>query len=118
MGALARLHGNALKVQEERRVSEKAENQRKAEKAMALAQQQELDFRSAYSNASSVVRAKHGDGRRGNLNRSLQGRQPAKDYGIRNEPEGFGSKLVKGVGWGITKVFNKVFPVPAGYEYR
>ena len=114
---VSQMHENAYQVQENNRLAVEAENQRKAEKAMALAQQQELDFRSAYSNAASVVSKTHGVGRRGNLNRSLQSRQPAQDYGVRNEPEGIGKKLVKGVGRGMTKVFNKVFPMTPGFEY-
>jgi hypothetical protein len=97
MGALARLHGNALKVQEERRVSEDAENKRKAEEAMAKAQQQELDFQDARSAASAIVRVKHGDGRRGNVSRALQGRQPATEQHVRMEKEdGIGAKLARG----------------------
>ena len=64
---------------------------------MALAQQQELDFQDNRSAASSVVRTKHGDGRRGNLNRSLQGRQPAKEQHVRMEyEEGIGARLARG----------------------
>ena len=85
---------------------------------MASAQQQELDFRSAYSNAASVVSKTHGVGRRGNLNRSLQSRQPAQDYGIRNEPEGIGSKLVKGMRRGVTKMFETAFPMTPGHVYN
>jgi hypothetical protein len=97
MGALARMHGNALKVQAERRDSEEAENQRKAEEAMAKAQQQELDFQDARSAASAIVRVKHGDGRRGNVSRALQGRQPAKEQHVRMEKEeGIGAKLARG----------------------
>jgi hypothetical protein len=97
MGALARLHGNALKVQEERRVSEEAERKRIADEAMAKAQQQELDFQDAYSNAASVVSKTHGVGRRGNLNRNLQSRQPAQEPHVRMEKEeGIGAKLARG----------------------
>ena len=83
---------------------------------MALAQQQELDFQDNRSAASSVVRSKHGDGRRGNLNRSLQGRQPAKEQHVRMEKEeGIASKLVKGVGRGMRKAMSTIFLPP---EYR
>ena len=83
---------------------------------MALAQQQELDFQDNRSAASSVVRSKHGDGRRGNLNRSLQGRQPAKEQHVRMEKEeGIASKLVKGVGRGMRKAMSTIFLPP---EFR
>jgi hypothetical protein len=115
---VSQMHENAYQVQENNRLALEAENRGKAEKAMALAQQQELDFRSAYSNAASVVSKTHGVGRRGNLNRSLQSRQPAQDYGIRNEPEGVGSKLVKGMRRGVTKMFETAFPMTPGHVYN
>ncbi len=64
MTAQAKLDANALNVQEERRIAEREENQRKAEEATAKAQQQELEFRSAYSNASLVVSQTHGSGKK------------------------------------------------------
>ena len=41
---------------------------------------------------------KQGNGRRANVTASLQGRQPAKDHGVRNEAavEGIGAKLARG----------------------
>ena len=119
-GALARLHANALVQQEERRASEEAERKREIEEAVANAQAQELQFQDARSVASSVVRAKHGVGRRGNVTRSLQGRgrQPAKEQLVRNEPEGMGNRAWKGILQGANKVAHTVFPPPAGFEYR
>ena len=65
---------------------------------MAKAQQQELDFQDARSVASSLVRGKHGPGRRGNVTRALQGRQPApaREQFVRNEPEGIVAKIARG----------------------
>ena len=94
---MAQIHDRAYQVQQDR-LAEDAANKRKAEVAMAKAQQQELDFQDARSVASSLVRAKHGPGRRGNVTRALQGRQPApasKQF-VRNEPEGIGAKIARG----------------------
>jgi hypothetical protein len=96
MSAQAKIHQNALIAQEKSRIAEQEENQRNAEAAMALVQQQELDFQDARSIASSAVRAKHGAGRRGNVTRALQGRPPAREQMVRNEQEGIGAKMIRG----------------------
>jgi hypothetical protein len=97
---MAQIHDRAYQVQQEnQRLALEAENQRKAEVAMAKAQQQELDFQDARSVASSLVRAKHGPGRRGNVTRALQGRPPATEQLVRNEDAvgGLTRKLIRGV---------------------
>ena len=67
MGALARLHGNALRVQEERRLSEETERKRIAAEAAAQAAADEAEFHSVRSAAVSKVRVKQGNGRRANV---------------------------------------------------
>ena len=111
---VSQMHEQAYQVQENRRLAGDAANKRIAEEAMAKAQQQELDFQDARSVASASVRAKHGAGRRGNVTRSLQGRQPARERMVRNEPEGIGKQLVKGVGRGMTKMWDFAFPAQPG----
>ena len=104
---VSQMHEHAYQVQENRRLALDAANKRKAEEAMAKAQQQELDFQDSSSAASSSVRQKRGGGRRANLQRSLELRthqcpptrkkQPAQH--VRNEEavESFGRKLARGV---------------------
>ena len=101
MTAQAKLVENAQIMQEVRRIADEEENQRKAEIAVAVekARQQEADFQSARSEAMSVVSRTHGSGRQGNLQRAAQSRQPAREYGIRNEAtvEGLGRRLARGI---------------------
>ena len=92
MTAVAKLNADAIRQQEERRVSEEAERKRIAAEAAA----DEAEFQSVRSAAVSKVSAKHGAGRRGNVTRSLQGRQPAKEQLVRNEPEGIAAKIARG----------------------
>ena len=92
MTAQARLHQRALVAQEKSRIAEQE-----------AAQREELVFQDARSVASSLVRAKHGPGRRGNVTRALQGQgrqRPAREQLVRNEPEGIGKKTGQGCGAG------------------
>ena len=101
MTAQAKLAEQAHIMQEVRRIADEEENRRNAEIAVAMdrARQQEADFQSARSEAMSVVSRTHGSGRQGNLQRAAQSRQPAREYGIRNEAtvEGLGRRLARGI---------------------
>ena len=105
---VAQMHDRAYQVQQEnKRLALEAANKQKTEAAIALAQQQELDFEGAGSSASSSQPHLIGAGRRGNLQRSLElrihqtppTRKKTPAQHVRNEDavEGFGRRLARGL---------------------
>ena len=116
MSAMARLNANAFRVQDEHRLDEEAGRKRIMDEAVAQAEADAAEFHSVRSDAVSIVRKKHGNGRRANLAASLANRRPAIERHVRNEREdGIASKLVKGVGRGVKNAMSTLFIPP---EYR
>ena len=90
------------KNQEEYRLAVEEETKRIQREAHEAALQQDrearirdAEFHSLMSATASTVRRTQGDGRRANLQRSLQQRQPAQEVGIRYEAEGVAGKLFR-----------------------
>ena len=93
----------ARKNQEEYRLAAQAETNRIQKEAHEAALQQDretrirdAEFHALLSATASTVRRTQGDGRRANLQRSLQQRQPAQEVGIRYEAEGIAQKWFRG----------------------